>query len=79
MCGSTKRGTNADRNRQSGGSINVAGVLRKKLMKFAELDPANPLIYKECPKCKHNIAVFIEVSPGKKRFFKCRECGNHKY
>lgn len=79
MCGSTKFGDDHDRNRKSGGKINSSDIQRIKLMKFAEVDPANPLIEKECPKCKHDIAVFIEVSPTKKRYFKCIKCSNEVY
>jgi DNA-directed RNA polymerase subunit M/transcription elongation factor TFIIS len=79
MCGDTLIGDDNDRNRKSGGVLNSSDIQRRKLMKFAEVDPANPQIYKNCPKCKHNIAVFIEVSPSKKRYFKCKKCGNQEY
>lgn len=79
MCGDTIIGDDTDRNRKTGGVLDASDIQRRKLMKYAEVDPANLRIYKDCPVCKHNIAVFIEAASTKKRYFKCIECGNQKY
>ena len=78
-CGTSIKGDDSDRNRTIGGQVDVKKIRHLMLMKFAEVDPANPKIKVDCPKCKHHLAVYVEEEQTKKIWTKCCKCGNEDY
>ena len=76
MCGATETGGDMDRNRRSGGSTDVSGIQRRKLLKYADTCPENPIKMLSCTECNHDLAVFIETPHTKKRYYKCKGCGH---
>lgn len=48
-------------------------IFKKILEKIAD-DPANPKVYRECNKCKHNIAKYVRLGEDMKLVYSCLNC-----
>jgi len=52
-------------------------MIYSKLLDKAAQDPANPKVYKTCPKCKFNVAKMIRIGDDMKIILTCynKSCG----
>ena len=48
-------------------------IFSKILEKIPD-DPVNPKIYRECKKCKHNVAKYVRLGEENKLVFGCVKC-----
>jgi DNA-directed RNA polymerase subunit M/transcription elongation factor TFIIS len=48
-------------------------IFSKILEKIAD-DPVNPKIYRDCKKCKHNIAKYVRLGDEQKMVYSCVKC-----
>jgi DNA-directed RNA polymerase, subunit M/Transcription elongation factor TFIIS len=48
-------------------------IFQKILEKIAD-DPANPKVFRDCKKCKHNIAKYVRLGEEMKLVYSCVKC-----
>jgi DNA-directed RNA polymerase subunit M/transcription elongation factor TFIIS len=48
-------------------------IFSKILGKIAD-DPVNPKIYRDCKKCKHNLAKYVRLGEEQKMVYSCINC-----